>query len=124
MDRKFVGLVVDDVHADAYIARKAIEGCTSHIYEARNGAEALLVLEAHPEIDLMVSDVYMPKLDGYELTREARKLVRRQPLTIVLVSSQMNAKWAKDAGADLCADKAGDIKQVIINYLKLAQLEL
>ena len=51
------------------------------IHAAPDGRRALEVLEAHPEIDLMVSDIGLPGMDGHELAVEAR---RRQPHLKVL----------------------------------------
>jgi two-component system cell cycle sensor histidine kinase/response regulator CckA len=61
------------------------------VLEAGNGVEAIEMLEQHSgEIDLVVSDVVMPEMDGPTLLREMRK--RNPDLKIVFVSG-----YAEDA---------------------------
>ena len=57
-------------------------GC--ELYEAADGAAALRQLEAHPEIQLMFTDVKMPGMDGVELAQRALQL--RPKLKIILAS--------------------------------------
>lgn len=61
-------------------------------YEAQNGMEALEILENSP-VDLVVTDIKMPVLDGLELLKEikARKLCR----CVVLLSEYTDFKYAK-----------------------------
>ena len=55
-------------------------------YEATNGEEALNVLD-QSYIDLIVSDIMMPKMDGYEATREIRKVSKTVPIIAVTAYS-------------------------------------
>ncbi len=67
-------LVVDD---DALVRRsiaRAIEGHGLATAEASSGAEALAVLAAAGEIPLVISDIYMPEMDGVTFLREALRL--------------------------------------------------
>ena len=61
-------------------ARLSQLGC--QVFEAATGREALLTLAACPSWDLLLSDIDLPELDGYELCREAR---RRLPLLRVIL---------------------------------------
>jgi CheY-like chemotaxis protein len=58
-----------------------LEAAGYSIHAAPDGTRALEVLEAHPEIDLMVTDIGLPGMDGHQLAAEAR---RRQPHIKVL----------------------------------------
>ena len=53
-----------------------LESAGYSIHAAPDGRRALEVLEAHPEINLMVTDIGLPGMDGHQLAAEAR---RRQP---------------------------------------------
>ncbi len=79
-------LVVDDEIAN----RELLEAFLSpHGYDlifASNGEEALQLLADH-EIDLVLLDVLMPGLNGFEVTRRVRQVDRLQRLPIILVTA-------------------------------------
>lgn len=57
------------------------------VHEAEDGILALSLLDAHPEIKLLVTDIRMPRLDGFGLIRVARQ--RRPDLKILAVSGHI-----------------------------------
>jgi CheY-like chemotaxis protein len=65
-------LIVDDEDAPRERLRGVFEGAGHSVVEAENGEEALATLRREP-IDLVVTDVVMPDLDGIELLRSMRK---------------------------------------------------
>lgn len=66
-------LVVDDDADGCELARRIFEDCHAQVFVARDAAQALALVEAQrPE--LMVSDIGMPQVDGYELLRRVRAL--------------------------------------------------
>jgi signal transduction histidine kinase len=72
------------VEDDALVSLATIdilESAGYSIHAAPDGRRALEILEAHPEIDLMVTDIGLPGMDGQQLAAEAR---RRQPHLKVL----------------------------------------
>ncbi|MBK5971033.1 MULTISPECIES: chemotaxis protein [Thiorhodovibrio] len=103
-------LVVDD----SMVARRQIERSVSDLgfaVEARSdGLQALEYLEtleqtqpAHEQIALVISDIEMPRMDGYTLTRKIRESPHLRHLNVILHSSlsgQFNADLVKRAGAD------------------------
>jgi DNA-binding response OmpR family regulator len=56
------------------------------VVTATNGSDALEVLEAHPEVDLVVTDLHMPELDGTGLVTQIRASVRRAGLPIIVLT--------------------------------------
>jgi CheY-like chemotaxis protein len=77
-------LVVDDVpqvRATAVSILKQI-GCS--VLDTYSGEEALKLLEARPEIQVLLADVRMPGMTGTELAQEARR--RRPDLSVILTS--------------------------------------
>lgn len=69
---------------------------------ARSGADALAALRSASRIDMMITDLHMPEMDGITLIREARKLTgyRFVPFLVLTTESQQAVRAeAKAAGA-------------------------
>src|SRR2546430_8377676 len=69
---------------------------------AADGMEAWLLLQSQP-CDLLVSDVQMPRLDGFELTQQIRADQRLKQLPVILVTalaSREDRERGMKAGAD------------------------
>jgi two-component system, OmpR family, alkaline phosphatase synthesis response regulator PhoP len=101
VDRKRI-LVVDDEIYIVHILEFSLtmEGYT--VLTAFDGDEALRVIEQeHP--DLVVLDIMMPKLDGYEVCRRLRKDDRFVALPVILLSAKgrnLDREIGLQAGAD------------------------
>ena len=61
---------------------------TYNVFSAFNGEEALEVLE-HEHIDLIISDVMMPGIDGYELTKTLRGANYTMPILMITAKNQI-----------------------------------
>ena len=64
-------LVVDDEPDARELARRILAECQAEVVVAKNGREALHMLQISPP-EILVSDIGMPEIDGYELIRRAR----------------------------------------------------
>ena len=78
-------LVVDDDKNIRRLYRAVLEDAGYGVHTAANGEEALAVMDRE-FIDLVVLDVMMPKMDGYEFTRTLRE--NRNELPILMVSAK------------------------------------
>lgn len=67
-------LVVDDEPVTRLLVKRALEnlGCTP-VLEAADGLAAQQVLQQHPEVALVLTDIMMPRMDGLELLRWGRQ---------------------------------------------------
>lgn len=95
-------LVVDDSLTTRELLRGLIESAGYSVAVARNGAEAWGLL-GRKHFDLVVSDISMPEMDGYELTAKIRADSRFSRLPLVLVtalSKEEERQRGLRAGAD------------------------
>jgi len=65
-------LIAEDDEFSAMLITKAIQPFCKELFVAGNGAEAIEELRKYPEIDLVLMDISMPVMDGYEATKEIR----------------------------------------------------
>ncbi len=75
-------LVVDDDKNTRMLLRAVLEAENYSVLTADNGEEALSVLDAN-HVDLVVLDVMMPKMDGYEFTRTLRQSDNTLPVLMI-----------------------------------------
>jgi two-component system cell cycle sensor histidine kinase/response regulator CckA len=88
-------LLVEDEEAVRSFAARALTSRGYRVYEASTGVEALEVMEeSGGQVDLVVSDVVMPELDGPSLLRELRKT--RPELKIIFVSGYAEEAFKKN----------------------------
>ncbi len=82
-------LIVDDSKMDRTIMRKSMDPIGIKTIEATNGQEALNMLKSgEHDIDVMLIDIEMPRMDGYTLASEIRKYSRYKNLPLIAVTSR------------------------------------
>lgn len=81
-------LIVDDDIRNIYSLTNALEEEGLKCITAENGKEALKVLNEQPDTDLVLMDVMMPEMDGYEATQEIRKLKRFDKLPVIALTAK------------------------------------
>jgi PAS domain S-box-containing protein len=115
-------LIVDDQAANLKLLRFQLEAEGHEVLDAVNGIEALKILELEA-VDGVVSDILMPRMDGYLLCLEVRKDKRFSHLPLVLYTSTYNSptdrELARNAGADAYISKPAPT-DVIIAALQAA----
>ena len=95
-------LVVDDYPAVRKTVRDLVQSLGLKTLEAENGLQAQEVLKANP-VDLVISDLVMPEMDGFELTEAIKNdpVLRKTP--VVIISTHADSKYifrALRLGAD------------------------
>ena len=75
-------LVVDDDKNTRLLLKAVLESEGYTVYAAANGEEALTVMDQQ-HIDLVVLDIMMPKMDGYEFTKTLREAQNNLPILMV-----------------------------------------
>jgi two-component system chemotaxis sensor kinase CheA len=96
-------LVVDDQFTVRELQRSILEAAGYHVDTARDGREALSKVGGESEIDLVVTDIEMPELDGIELLGRIRGNTETASLPVVVVTSRGGEEARRrglEAGAD------------------------
>jgi CheY-like chemotaxis protein len=91
-------LLVEDELFISMLTQDVLESAGLTVIVAYDGLEALELLRAHPEIDLLFTDVNLPSLDGRVLAQRA--MVERPELQLILTSGRhrLSAEEIPDDG--------------------------
>jgi len=81
-------LVVDDDVRNAYAIRNLLERRGMTVLIAENARSSLDVLQKNPDTDVVLMDIMMPEVDGYDATRNIRAMERFAKLPIVALTSK------------------------------------
>ncbi|WP_086255747.1 chemotaxis protein CheW [Campylobacter vicugnae] len=82
-------LIVDDSKMDRTIMQKSLEPIGVTVIEATNGVEALnLIKSGEHNLDAVLIDIEMPRMDGYTLAGEIRKYSKYRNLPLIAVTSR------------------------------------
>ncbi len=100
--RKHSILVAEDSITSRTLLRNILEAAGYSVQTAVDGQEAYTFLRQR-EFDLVVSDVEMPRMNGFDLTREIRRHEKLKDLPVVLVTS-LDSREDRERGMDAGAD--------------------
>ena len=81
-------LVVDDDVRNVFALTSALEANGMEVVFAENGRAGIETLEQNPDVDLVLMDIMMPELDGYEAMREIRGMPEFTDLPIISLTAK------------------------------------
>jgi signal transduction histidine kinase/HAMP domain-containing protein/DNA-binding response OmpR family regulator len=81
-------LVIDDDIRNIFALTSVLESHAVHVLYAENGRTGIESLTKHPEVDVVLLDIMMPELDGYETLRRIRKDPRYRALPIIAITAK------------------------------------
>ncbi len=111
-------LLVDDDMRNIYALSAQLEELGFEITIANNGKEALTALDENPEMDIVLMDIMMPEMDGYEAMGHIRDQARFKKLPMLALT----AKAMKDDRAKCIEAGANDYCSKPIDMAKLRSL--
>lgn len=109
-------LVVDDDVRNIFSLTKSLEQMEMNVISAIDGKEALSALENNPGVDVVLLDMMMPQMDGYETAREIRKRTHWRQLPVIAVTAKAmtgDRDRCIAAGASDYITKPVDIDQLL-----------
>jgi signal transduction histidine kinase/CheY-like chemotaxis protein/CHASE3 domain sensor protein len=109
-------LIADDDVRNIFSLTKALEQHKMKVLAATDGKEALQLLKDNPDVDIVLMDMMMPEMDGYESTREIRKIPAYKQLPVLAVTAKAmmgDREKCIAAGASDYISKPVDIDQLI-----------
>ncbi|MCE7068500.1 response regulator [Dyadobacter sp. CY326] len=109
-------LIADDDVRNIFSLSKSLETYKMNVLTALDGKEALQRLEENPDVDVVLLDMMMPQMDGYETARRIRENYQWRNLPVIAVTAKaMTGDREKciNAGASDYITKPVDIDQLI-----------
>ncbi|MEO7531328.1 MAG: response regulator, partial [Sediminibacterium sp.] len=81
-------LVVDDDVRNLFALTTVFERYNINVVTAESGKEAINILTENPKIDMVLMDIMMPEMDGYETTQKIRREHKNSLLPIIAVTAK------------------------------------
>jgi CheY-like chemotaxis protein len=96
-------LIIDDNDQNQYMLRALLEGHKHQVIEAPNGKEALDLL-THEAVDLIISDILMPVMDGFALCREIKNSSTMLHIPFIIYTATYTGPQDETLAMELGAD--------------------
>jgi CheY-like chemotaxis protein len=109
-------LVVDDDVRNLFALTTAFERYSINSITAESGQEAINILSENPNIDMVLMDIMMPEMDGYETTQKIRREHKNSNLPIIAVTAKAmkgDREKCLEAGASDYITKPVKIDQLV-----------
>ena len=114
-------LIVEDVEENYFLLASVLSATQAQITRAESGKEALDIIKSGNNIDLILMDIMMPEMDGYETTRKIREMNQHVPIIAQTAHHYENSEEKSlEAGCNDFITKPIDMKsfmKVVSKYL-------
>jgi chemotaxis family two-component system sensor histidine kinase/response regulator PixL len=101
-------LVVDDAISLRQTLSLTLQKFGYQVVQAQNGVEAIEQLQLHPEIEVIISDLEMPRMNGFELLsyiRQDDKIAKKPVVVLTSRSAAKHRQLAVELGANAYINK-------------------
>jgi len=110
-------LLVEDSETQQKFLKEGLIANGFDVETANNGSEAYKKVYLSPP-DIIVSDIVMPVIDGYQLCRMLKNTEETKKIPVILLTvleNKIDTFWGKKAGAQLFLSKAIDVNELVSN---------
>lgn len=117
-----VVLIVDDEERNVFALSSYLGAQNMQIVVARNGEEALVMMAGEPRPDIVLLDMMMPIMDGYETLKVREETKRLKDIPVIAVTAKAmkgDRERCLEAGADDYMSKPVDIKGLMQKMVQL-----
>jgi two-component system cell cycle response regulator DivK len=109
-------LYIEDNPDNMRLVQRALESRGYHLLQARNGVTGVNLAESE-EVDLILLDINLPDIDGYEVARRLRSSTKTELVRIPIIAITANAlkgdaEKALNAGCDVYMSKPINIREL------------
>ena len=81
-------LIVDDDENNIFLIRCFLEKENFQVAEAPSGIKALEMIDDGPHPDLVILDIMMPEMDGYEVCRRLKEREETRPIPVIMLTAK------------------------------------
>jgi signal transduction histidine kinase/ActR/RegA family two-component response regulator/HAMP domain-containing protein len=115
-------LIVDDDIRNVFALTHVLGRVGVSVKYAENGREGLDVLDRSPEVSIVLMDIMMPEMNGYEAIRSIRRTPRLAGLPVIALTAKAmsgDSRKALDSGADVYVAKPVDLDELLQSMYEL-----
>ena len=109
-------LLVDDDMRNVFALSKILQERGIEIFKAENGKIALEMLDTNPDIDMVLMDIMMPEMDGYEAMKRIRSQIKFKNIPVIALTAKAmkdDKQKCIDAGANDYIAKPIDVERLL-----------
>ena len=104
MEYNFIGktiLIVEDEEVSRFFFEKALKKTRANLFFVNDGVEAVKMIMENTEIDLVLMDIRLPRMNGIEATAKIKELIPEIPVIIQTAYAMHSAQdEARNSGCD------------------------
>ena len=104
MDYNFIGktiLIAEDETVSRFLFEKALKKTRANLFFVKDGIEAIEMIQENEEIDLVLMDIRLPRLNGLEAAAKIKELIPEMPIIIqTAYAIQSTKEEAQRLGCD------------------------